>query len=302
MKIVEVTKDVVEAFVNIFQSNIDGEDVNSVDLRDVHATLGSKYRYGDWVKDRIADFVEGVDFTSFQKTLKADDINGLPTYKTERCVIATLDTAKSIAMIERNEQGKALRKYFIDFEKKARATPQFEVPTTLGDALIRAGKLALEKDALALEVKEANLMIAIKNAKIMEDSPKVADWNAYMESRGFYDMNTLANILDVGRNLLFEFLRDHDEFTGTLPKSKFRGRGYFVVKTLIRESGTLSDSATYVAPRGFDYIKKLVKEADAYKVWEAARKINGKSKKNKRCEFVVGETGWSEGDVIRNAA
>jgi len=111
--------------------------------------------------------------------------------------IVTAARAMGSAMLERNEQGKALRKYFIDFEKKARATPQFEVPTTLGDALIRAGKLALEKDALALEVKEATLMIAIKNAKIMEDSPKVADWNAYMESRGFYDMNTLANILDV---------------------------------------------------------------------------------------------------------
>ena len=300
MKDLEVV--VVEAFVNIFQSDIDGVDVSSVDLRDVHATLRCKRQYSHWVKDRIEDFVEGVDYVSENNVVLFIDINGLEGYKKELKVVATLDTAKSIAMIEKNEQGKALRKYFIDFEKKARATPQFEVPTTLGDALILAGKLALEKDALALEVKEANLMIAIKNAKIMEDSPKVADWNAYMESRGFYDMNTLANILDVGRNLLFEFLRDHDEFTGTLPKSKFRGRGYFVVKTLIRESGTISDSATYVAPRGFDYIKKLVKEADAYKVWEAARKINGKSKKNKRCEFIVGETGWSEGDVIRNAA
>ena len=175
MKDLEVV--VVEAIVNIFQSDIDGEDVNSVDLRDVHAALGSKSHYGDWVKNRIEGFVEGVDYSRVNKTMKCIDINGLEGYKKELKVVATLDTAKSIAMIERNAQGKALRQYFIDFEKNARVAPQFEVPTTLGDALIHAGKVALEKDARATPqvvsttdyIRAVEALIVTLHAKKLKD-------------------------------------------------------------------------------------------------------------------------------------
>lgn len=115
---------------------------------ELHAVLEVKSKFADWVKNRFNDCeaVENEDFQSFSKFLEK---GGRP--QTE--YIIKLDTAKEMAMLERNEKGKQVRRYFIEVEKKykaARRTP-FEI-------------LELEFEA----IKEVNGKIEAVNEDLQE--------------------------------------------------------------------------------------------------------------------------------------
>lgn len=72
-----------------------------------------KYKKNEeWIKNRLNDCeaVENEDFEAFSKNLE----NGGRTKE----YILKLDTAKEMAMLERNEKGKQVRRYFINVEKK----------------------------------------------------------------------------------------------------------------------------------------------------------------------------------------
>lgn len=89
-----------------------------IDARLLHKTLEVKTRFNDWIKSRIDDFgfEEKRDFyLNFSKNLF---LVGRP--KNEYHL--TLDMAKELAMLERNEIGRGIRRYFIQKEKQARGT------------------------------------------------------------------------------------------------------------------------------------------------------------------------------------
>lgn len=79
---------------------------------ELHAVLEVKSRFNDWVRNRLNDCeaVESEDYQALTKNL----VNG---GRMNECVIK-LDTAKEMAMLERNEKGKQVRRYFIQIEKK----------------------------------------------------------------------------------------------------------------------------------------------------------------------------------------
>lgn len=80
---------------------------------ELYAVLEAKSKFADWIKNRLkdCDALENEDFQSFSKILEK---GGRP--QTE--YIIKLDTAKEMAMLERNEKGKRVRRYFIQIEKK----------------------------------------------------------------------------------------------------------------------------------------------------------------------------------------
>lgn len=79
---------------------------------ELHAVLEVKSRYREWIDRRFADIdaVENEDF-------EAAEISA-PSGQTKKDHIIKLDTAKEMAMLERNEKGKQVRRYFIRIEKK----------------------------------------------------------------------------------------------------------------------------------------------------------------------------------------
>lgn len=85
---------------------------------ELYENLGSKRQYTDWIKGRLAecDSVENEDYESFsQKSEKPKGGRPILEY------IIKLDTAKEMAMMQRNEKGKQVRRYFIQVEKKYKA-------------------------------------------------------------------------------------------------------------------------------------------------------------------------------------
>lgn len=75
--------------------------------------LGSKRQYTDWIKERLSecDAEENKDFQSFSQK---NEKGGRP----KKEYIIQLTTAKEMAMLERNDKGKQVRRYFIAVEEK----------------------------------------------------------------------------------------------------------------------------------------------------------------------------------------
>ena len=80
---------------------------------ELHTVLGAPSIYREWSKRRLTDIdaVENEDYT----TVEIPTVSGGVPKKDH---IIKLDTAKEMAMLERNEKGKQVRRYFIQIEKK----------------------------------------------------------------------------------------------------------------------------------------------------------------------------------------
>jgi phage anti-repressor protein len=84
-----------------------------VDARELHEKLFISTRFNDWISRQINNygFIEGEDFYS---------ILSKTTGRPSKEFLLVIDTAKEIAMVQNNEQGRAVRKYFIRVEKQSR--------------------------------------------------------------------------------------------------------------------------------------------------------------------------------------
>ena len=99
--------------IALTQSAINGEVQQTVNARELHAFLESKQEFSTWIKNRIDEygFVENQDFITLSKNLE----NGGRTIE----YYITLDMAKELAMVERNDKGREARRYFIECSNKA---------------------------------------------------------------------------------------------------------------------------------------------------------------------------------------
>lgn len=82
--------------------------------RELHKFLEVKSRFNDWFNNRIEmyGFTENVDFVAITKILVTAQGNK-SSYKD---YLMKISMAKELAMIENNEKGKVIRKYFIECE------------------------------------------------------------------------------------------------------------------------------------------------------------------------------------------
>ncbi len=88
-----------------------------MNARDVHTWLGVGRDFSNWIKGRIEEFgfVESVDFEVFDSPDLASK-NGSGGHNRIDYIL-TLSMAKELCMVERNDQGKKARKYFIECER-----------------------------------------------------------------------------------------------------------------------------------------------------------------------------------------
>lgn len=102
--------------IPVFAGEMSGASVQLVDARLLHSFLEVANHFREWIKDRIADygFQENQDYLSFaEKSAKPQ--GGRPTIEYH----ITIDMAKELSMVERNDKGKQARRYFIEMERRA---------------------------------------------------------------------------------------------------------------------------------------------------------------------------------------
>lgn len=104
------------SLINITTNNIGGSLIETVNARELHEFLEVGRDFTNWIKGRIEQygFVEGQDFTP----ILAKSSGGRPSTEYH----LSLNMAKELSMVERNEKGKQARRYFIECERIAQST------------------------------------------------------------------------------------------------------------------------------------------------------------------------------------
>ncbi|MBY3714654.1 antA/AntB antirepressor family protein [Escherichia coli] len=106
--------------IPVFNGTIANEITLLVNARDLHTFLGVGKRFASWITERIAEygFVENQDYILVSPNR---EIKGRGGDRRSKDYHLTLDTAKELAMVEHNEKGRQIRRYFIECEKKLRS-------------------------------------------------------------------------------------------------------------------------------------------------------------------------------------
>lgn len=225
-------------------------DRPAVSARDLHDFLEVGARYNDWFP-RMCEygFTEGEDYYSFLSN-RVDGLSGKP----RQDAVLTIDMAKEICMIQRNEKGKQARQYFLQIEKDWNSPEKVM--------------------ARALQIAETKLKTL--ETKVAADAPKVLFADAVSASRTSILVGELAKILrqngvEIGPHRLFAWLRENGYLIRrngsdfNMPTQRSMELGLFTVKetAITRSDGAVTVSKTpKVTGKGQQYfIQKFLGNA-----------------------------------------
>jgi anti-repressor protein len=219
--------------------NYDDNQV-TVSARDLHEFLEIKTDFRKWFP-RMTEygFQEPEDYTPVI-FVHPQNLQETTDY------LLTIDTAKHIAMIQRNEKGRLAREYFIQIEKS------WNDPKMI---FARALQLA------GSEIEQLKL-------QRQQDQPKIDFYNDIMDCKNAVEMKDAAKELNIpgfGRTKLFQFLRDekilmHDN----TPYQRYIDSGCFRVHvgSFNHPYGEKRQyTKTLVFPKGLQMIRRRIENA-----------------------------------------
>ena len=185
-----------------------------VNGRELHKALGVKTAYKDWFPRMVEyGFYEGQDFCS----ILSESRGGRP--ETNHAI--KLDMAKEIAMIQRNEKGKEVRKYFIQVEK------DFNSPEKI---MARALKIAEGRlNVLQLENTQQKQIIG-------ELKPKADYLDTILQNKGLVTITAIAKDYGMSGEKMNEKLHklgvQYNQSKQWFLYSKYHNQGYTHSETI----------------------------------------------------------------------
>ncbi|MBN4665398.1 phage antirepressor KilAC domain-containing protein [Pandoraea nosoerga] len=251
--------------IQVAERQIGDGTIQTVNARDLHAFLEVGKDFSTWIKGRIEQygFVEHHDFVTFDAAPQNGGAEGFPQNRGKplggrpaKEYAISLDMAKELAMVERNDKGKEARLYFIECERRAKANVM-DLSTALADpAKLRTVLLAYTEKVMALE------------AKVQEQAPKAQFHDAVAEAINCQSVQEIAKVLGTGPNRLFKFLRDEGLLMrNNLPYQQHLDAGYFRVVEKQYNDGR-GESHTYtrtlVTGKGLAYIQKRLQNQNNF--------------------------------------
>lgn len=200
----------------------------TVSARELHEFLELTERFSSWFnRMKQYGFVENQDYLG-RKVFNTLARQELQDYE------ITLDMAKEISMLQRNEKGKQARQYFIEVEK------QWNSP----ERVIARGLIESQK------------MIENLNQQVIEMKPKALFADAVSTSKESILIGQLAKLIkqngyEIGQNRLFQWLRDNGYLIKggqrrNQPTQKAMDLGLFEVKerTITNPDGSIRITLT----------------------------------------------------------
>lgn len=236
---------------NLLKIEVNKNGEPTVSGRMLHNFLEVKEKYTQWFNRMCeAGFKQNIDFISFsEKTEKPQ--GGRPSIDHQ----LTLDMAKHLAMMQRNEKGMIARQYFIDVEKKWNS-PEM----VMSRALTIANKNLLMKDEQILKLTTEN--------QIMK--PKADYFDELVDRNTLTNFRDTAKMLHIGQKYFINWLLErkfvYRNIKGKLqPYSQFiandsNGKGYFEVKEQKAKDDSWSGIQTLITPRGREAFRLLLSQ------------------------------------------
>lgn len=110
------------ALIPVFTGELIEQTTQYCNARDLHASLQVGRVFAAWITGRIKEygFVEGEDFQVFDFPDSENQKKGRGGDRRSIDYHLTMDMAKELAMIENNDIGRQVRRYFIQAEKELR--------------------------------------------------------------------------------------------------------------------------------------------------------------------------------------
>lgn len=158
----------------------DHDGKRAVSARDLHAFLGNKKQFSDWIKHRINKYglVENQDYVFASLTGEAKGSGG----HNATDYALTLEAAKELSMVEGNAKGKHARLYFIECEKQALQPKALPSAKELAQMVILAEE---EKERVSLQLNMAN-------NTIKELAPKIEYLDKVLSSVATFHATSVA--------------------------------------------------------------------------------------------------------------
>lgn len=140
----------IENQTPFIEVELNGKIQLGVNARDLHRMLESKQDFSTWIKRRITQckFEENFDYIKLHQKMELSK-----TGQTSIEYIVSVDMTKHLGMMERNEKGHEIRKYYIEQEELARY---------LKDGLqVRIGKLSAQLELITQSLSGAASFLSV---------------------------------------------------------------------------------------------------------------------------------------------
>lgn len=195
-------------------------DTQTVSARELHKQVGSTERFSAWFERQLQfGFVENEDYTTVKVLTEVQNNGGIQKRELTDHNLS-VDMAKQICMVQKNEKAREIRLYLIDLEKKWNSPEQ----------------------VMARALKLADKTISSLQTKIAEQKPLVDFAVHVSQSKDTVDMDEMAKIarnenINIGRNRLIKWLKDRKILKDNrTPYQKYIERGYFDVIEVPKET------------------------------------------------------------------
>lgn len=209
----------------------------TVSARDLYEFLEATERFNSWF-ERMTQYglVVNTDYTTVKKLTEVPNNGGVQIRELDDYQL-TIDTAKQIAMLQRNEKGTQARKYFIQVEN-AWNSPERVMARALEIAHKTIATLELENNKMKPKALFADAVASSKTSILIGQLAKILTQNGYQ----------------IGQNRLFEKLRNEGFLSSrkgadwNMPQQRFVEQGLFEIK-----------ESTHIDGNGVNVTTKTVK-------------------------------------------
>lgn len=213
-------------------------DNQTISARELHDKVGSSERFSTWFERQLQyGFEENIDYVGCKtfNTLAHQELQDFNV---------SIDMAKQICMIQKNDKAKQIRQYLINLER-AWNTPE--------QVMARALKMA---DAT---IKELSL-------KVEEMKPKADYFDALVDRKLNTSLRDTAKELSVGERFFISFLLDN-KYIYKDQKKQYRpyadkNKGLFVLKEYKSQHSDHAGLQLLVTPKGRETFRLLLEKED----------------------------------------
>lgn len=229
-------------------------DRPAVSARELHEFLGVDTEYRHWFP-RMCEygFERGVDFNPFKNDRVRLEGDRMVTRAVDDAAI-TIDMAKEICMLQRNEKGKLARQYFLQLEREWNSPEK-----VMARALQMAQKTI---DSMGYQLNE----LQVQNSRLIVDNqimqPKADYFDELVERNTLTNFRETARMLGISQKVLVSFLLEkkyiYRDKKGKLMPYAEKNKGLFEVKECFNEKTQWSGTQTMVTPKGRETFRLLM--------------------------------------------